>query len=100
MRLVHAFFLVAIAIGPSSTALAGGRLGYPACKDRSTMSRALELSDESDYQAAYTIIQRGMKSKDCQVIPADALVIETTPPLSRLVKVHRRGDPDEYWIIN
>lgn len=100
MRFVQALFVVALAIGTSSTALAAGRFGYPACKDKTIMSRALDLSDQSDYQAAYVILQRGMKSKDCQVIPANELVIETTPPLSRLVKVHRRGDPDEYWIIN
>ncbi len=64
------------------------------------MSRALELSDEADFQAEGRLMQQGMKSKDCQIIPADQLVIETTPPLSRIVKVHRRGDPDVYWIIN
>ncbi len=100
MRRVAALFVFASAIGAISAAPGAGRLGYPACKDKAIMSRALELSDEADYQAAQAIVQRGMKSKDCQVIPADELVIETTPPLSRLVKVHRRGDPDEYWIIN
>ncbi len=100
MSCFKAFFLVTITVATSPTALAAGRLGYPACKDKAMMSRALELSDESDFQAVYVIIQRGVKRKDCKFIPADELVIETTPPLSRLVKVHKRGDPDEYWIIN
>lgn len=98
MRL--AFSALAAALAASTTILAAGRLGYPACKDKATMSRALELSDEADPQAASALIRRGMRSKDCQFIPADQLVIETPPPLSRIVKVHRRGDPDEYWIIN
>ncbi len=84
----------------SLTTQANGRPGYPACKDKAAMARVIELSDELDYQAAARLIQQGMKSKDCQFIPADQLVIETTPPLSRLVKVHRRGEPDSYWIIN
>jgi hypothetical protein len=100
MGLVQALFVFAIAIGTTSAALAAERLGFPACKDKAIMARALDLSDQSDYQAAYVIVQRGMKSRDCRVIPADELVVETTPPLSRLIKVHKRGDPDEYWIIN
>jgi hypothetical protein len=100
MRNFHAACGLAILTVTSTFADAGPRLGYPACKDKAVMSRAIELSDEGDYQAARAIIDRGMKSRDCQLISADRLVIEVTPPLSRVVKVHKMGDPDEYWIIN
>ncbi|WP_363348950.1 hypothetical protein [Methylocystis echinoides] len=98
MRLI-ALSAVAALVAFSSTGATAGGPSYPACKERSAMARVLELADQSDYQAARLLIQRGMKSKDCQMIPADQLVIETTPPLSRVVKVHKRGDPDEYWIL-
>ncbi len=100
MRLIPAFLALAVVAGTSQPSLAAARLGYPACKDRSLLARALELTDESDTQAASALMQRGMKSKDCELIPAGQLVIETTPPLSRIVKVHKRGDPDVYWIID
>lgn len=98
-RRIRAILLLG-AVVAASQSLAGGQLGYPACKDRSLMTRAIELSDEADPQAVSALIQRGIKSKDCEIIPAGQLVIETTPPLSRIVKVHKRGDPDVYWIIN
>ncbi|MGE5369545.1 MAG: hypothetical protein ACM3PD_08100 [Chloroflexota bacterium] len=98
MRLARAILILAIVTATPVT-LAQARLGFPACKDKAIMSRALDLSDQSDYAAANVIIRRGLKSKDCQFIPADQLVIEETPPLSRVVKAHRRGDPDEYWIM-
>jgi hypothetical protein len=100
MRLFQAVCCFAILTATSSFAVAEPRVGYPACKDKTVMSRAIELSDEGDYQAARAIIDRGMKSKDCQFISSDRLVIEVTPPLSRVIKVHKLGDPDEYWIIN
>ncbi len=78
---------------------AGGGPAYPACKDKAAMVRAADLSEEADTAAAYEIFRRGVKTKDCQLIPAGQLVIETTPPLSRVIQVHRRGNPDPYWII-
>jgi hypothetical protein len=98
MRLARVLIIPAIVTATPVT-LAQARLGFPACKDKAIMSRALDLSDQSDYAAANLIIQRGLKAKDCQFIPADQLVIEETPPLSRVVKAHKRGDPDEYWIM-
>lgn len=78
---------------------AAGAPAYLACKDKAAISRAIDLTNEGDVRAAYEIFRRGIKSKDCQLIPAYELVIETTPPLSSVVKVHRRGNPDEYWMI-
>ncbi|MGJ0506980.1 MAG: hypothetical protein ACR652_07525 [Methylocystis sp.] len=94
-RALFSFLILAEAL----SAAFGAGPGYPACKDRGVMARAIELMDESDDLASQRLIQRGMKNKECKIIPAGELVIETTPPLSRLVKAHRRGDPDEYWII-
>lgn len=96
MKLVWATLLGAI----STIDAAADQLAYPACKDKSVMSRAADLSDEYDFRAVQVLFQRGLKSKECQLIPADQLVIETTPPFSRLIKVHKRGDPDEYWIMH
>ncbi len=90
---------VAVALLGTLLPASAMRAGFTACKDRAAMARAIELSDEADYQAARRLIEQGLKSRDCQFIPAGELVIEATPPFSRLVKVHRRGDPDLYWII-
>lgn len=100
MKLIWTISGVAFLILISPAHAAGRQLAYPACKDRSLMSRALELSDESDFQAVEVIFRRGIKSKECGFIPADQLVIETNPPFPRLIKVHKRGDPDEFWIMH
>jgi hypothetical protein len=73
--------------------------GYAGCKEKSDMLRVLELTDQSDVAAAMEMIRRGIKSKDCSVLVDGDLVIESSSPFSRLVKVHTRGDPDAYWII-
>lgn len=101
MKTLRFFFALAfapllVASAQAQIAVAGGFAG---CKDRDNMRRVLELTDLADVAAAQELIVRGIKSEDCRVISTEEIVFENTPPFNRLIKVHIRGNPDVYWII-
>jgi hypothetical protein len=102
-----AAFILGAALAPSLlrpaaaievAAIYEGFPGYAGCKERADMQRVIELAEQYDLEAAREIIRRGIKSKDCRVLGGD-IIVELVPPFSRLAKVHMRGDPDAYWII-
>jgi hypothetical protein len=101
MKFVRFFF--GLALAPLLVSSADAQLavagGFAGCKDRDNMRRVLELTDQDDIVAAQELIVRGIKSEDCRIIPMDAIVFEVTPPFTRLIKAHIRGNPDVYWII-
>jgi hypothetical protein len=80
----------------AQVAVVGGLAG---CKDKDNMARVLDLSDQGDLAAAQELIARGVKSQDCRILGGEEIVFESTPPFTRLIKVHVRGNPDIYWII-
>lgn len=101
MKLVRLLSLTALAPLLVSSALAQVAVvgGLAGCKDRDNIKRVLDLSDQGDVAAAQELFARGVKSDDCRVLAGDVIVIEATPPFTRLIKAHIRGNPDIYWII-
>ncbi|MBY6242104.1 hypothetical protein [Methylosinus sp. Sm6] len=101
MKLIRLLSLTALAPLFASGALAQIAVigGYAGCKDRDNMARVLDLADQGDLAAAQELVARGIKSQDCRVLAGDDIVFEATPPFTRIIKVHVRGNPDVYWII-
>lgn len=101
MKFIGLFSAMALApllVGSAhaQVAVVGGLAG---CKDKDSMMRVVELTDQADLAAAQEMIARGIKSKDCRILAGDDVIIESTPPFSRLIKVHVRGNPDVYWVL-
>jgi hypothetical protein len=73
----------------------------PGCKTRAIMERAIELVDQKDYAAGDEIFRRGIESGECRVfVTGESVIVELREIKSGLSKIHLRGNPEAYWVIN